>query len=560
MVSPAAAAHSRLAISGLSAIVLILAIALPWFSAADHALYPPDEGRYASASYWMSQSADWLVPQFQGEAHLTKPPLVYWMQAAGLRWIGHNELAVRLPSLLASTVLSLLVYAAGVRWGGRRHGLFAVALLACMPLQMIVGRMAIIDPTLACCWFAALLCGLAAIERGDLRWVGGLWLAIALGLMAKGPIALIPLLVIIVWMALAGRMREVFRLRPLVGFPLAAAPVVIWAIMVVRAHPEALSIWIGQTAGRIVGEAGTNAHAAPPWYYVPVFLAGLFPATVMIPLPWINYSWREGWQVLRSGNQQAFWSIAILLPFLLLTAMTGKLATYLLPLTGPMALLGARTIERWLITPAEAPSKREQPPSFVEAIGIATPCLLVVAAVGLGMRWPRVLPWLTPLALLAIATSWQWMIWRRRPDVRIISLTITWFASVAAWAGVLEIEDAVRELTDQRRLIEQARKAIGDARPEIALYGFRDSGIEFYARHAVTQVSGAREIQEAMRDAPDQFVLLVDVRDWAAFTASNPAFALRFQVVDHATSWPNQAIDILRPSISASTTADKQSQ
>src|SRR5262245_18029396 len=84
-------------------IVLIAAIALVWFLAWAHPLYPPDEGRYGSTSATMAENGQWLVPFFRGKPHLTNPPLAYWLEATGVLAFGRSAIAIRLPSLLATS-------------------------------------------------------------------------------------------------------------------------------------------------------------------------------------------------------------------------------------------------------------------------------------------------------------------------------------------------------------------------------------------------------------------------------------------------------------------------
>lgn len=543
----------------ISLIVLLVAIGMLWISAGDHALYPPDEGRYAAVSMHMADEGNWLTPHFQGEVHLNKPPLVYWMQAAGLKLIGHNELAVRLPSLIAASVMLALVLVAGRGWGGGRVGALAVGILSCMPLHVIVGRMAITDPVLAACWFAALLGGVRAVQTAQLRWSILLWIGVALGLMAKGPLALMPLVVIFLWLLLSKNLRALRRIHPLVGFPLAAAPVLIWAALVARANPEAMAIWRGQTFGRLVGEAGTNAHASPPWYYVPVFLAGLFPATLMLSLPWLNIRWRDGWSAIKRGDEGAFWIIAVLVPLVFFTAMSGKLATYLLPLAGPMALLGAMTLERWLRQEFDQPREGYKPPEIVVTLLVVNIILAALAIAGV-MKWqPDLLPFAAPFVLLVAASAWLCLLWKRRPDLRWRGLMATWAAGVLAWCGFFEIEDAVRAPTDQRGLIAHLRDITHTDRPQIVIFGFRDPCIEFYARMPVVQADDCHDLTDVVAaHDPKSVVVLADDSDWAAMIANNRRCAEAFTVVEHTNrwgttwvGWPDlltfKTMDIMRP-------------
>src|SRR6202034_1344530 len=74
-----------------------------------------DEVRFAEASREMIQRGDYVVPWFNGDWRLDKPPLIYWCQIASYKIGGVNGFAARLPSALFTTGTALLL----VRWGRR---------------------------------------------------------------------------------------------------------------------------------------------------------------------------------------------------------------------------------------------------------------------------------------------------------------------------------------------------------------------------------------------------------------------------------------------------------
>ncbi|HVP73198.1 MAG TPA: glycosyltransferase family 39 protein [Phycisphaerales bacterium] len=528
-------------------IVLALAAALPWISAGDHALYPPDEGRYASASQSIVSGGHWLVPMVDGRAHLTKPPLAYWLQSIALRLLGHDELAVRLPSLIASTALVMLVFFAGRRWRGWRFGLCAAAVLSVMPLHVVVGRMAITDPLLAACWFMALLGGLWAAESGRIAHVLLLWTGIALGLMVKGPLALTPLAVILAWLIVSGRWRDMRRLHPMVGLPLAVAPLLIWAVLAARAYPEAWTLWRSQTLGRIVGEVGAKSHSEPPWFYLPIFIAGLFPATVMFRLPWLNVSWRGSVQAIRRGDQTAFWIIAIIVPLLSFIAMTGKLATYLLPLAAPAAMLAAIAVERWISGETDVPSDGSRPADFVPALSIVNIVLAALAFVAL-FFWRRdIAPLPLALAALALVSIGLWRLAGGRVESRIAWLAAVWLAAVGSWCGFFECEDTIRAPTDQGQLVERLRRLTGHNHLHVAIYGFHDPCIEFYAASDVEQMHDAPGLAQLAASGDDALVLLVDPVDWDQLLQTRPDLQSMYTRVESLRRWFDKRMDVYRP-------------
>jgi 4-amino-4-deoxy-L-arabinose transferase-like glycosyltransferase len=95
-----------------------------------------DEARQAVNSLEMLRSGgQWLITTFDHRPDLwnTKPPLLIWLQALSMGALGPTEVAVRLPSLLASLGVIGLLYLAGRRVGRPGLGLLAGALLVTMP-------------------------------------------------------------------------------------------------------------------------------------------------------------------------------------------------------------------------------------------------------------------------------------------------------------------------------------------------------------------------------------------------------------------------------------------
>jgi 4-amino-4-deoxy-L-arabinose transferase-like glycosyltransferase len=102
----------------LPAIFLLLFAAacyFPLFLHLDHmSLRLWDEGRRSVNAFEMAQSGNLLVTYYDGKPEMwgTKPPFLIWCQAAMMKIVGYNELAVRLPSALAAltTVVLLILF------------------------------------------------------------------------------------------------------------------------------------------------------------------------------------------------------------------------------------------------------------------------------------------------------------------------------------------------------------------------------------------------------------------------------------------------------------------
>src|SRR5207248_6658485 len=77
-----------------------------------------DEPRFAEASREMIERGDYIVPHFNNQLRLDKPPLAYWAQIASYKIFGENDFAARFPSAVAAALVALSIFAFGKRIGG----------------------------------------------------------------------------------------------------------------------------------------------------------------------------------------------------------------------------------------------------------------------------------------------------------------------------------------------------------------------------------------------------------------------------------------------------------
>src|SRR5262249_18408564 len=141
----------------------------------------------------MLESGDFVVPTRFGKPYLDKPPLLYWLTATSFRAFGVSEASARLVPALSAILTVVITYALGARLvGSAAAWLGSLSMFSCLGF-LISGRFVFIDPVLTCFTTVSLLTGyLATREKGIKTW---LWLvsaaACALGILAKGPVALV---------------------------------------------------------------------------------------------------------------------------------------------------------------------------------------------------------------------------------------------------------------------------------------------------------------------------------------------------------------------------------
>ncbi len=96
-----------------------------------------DEPRFAEASREMIERGNYIVPYFNNELRLDKPPLTYWVQVASYRIFGESDFAARFPSAIAAALTAVLILAWGRRIGGEKLGWWA-AIIFTLSLQTFV--------------------------------------------------------------------------------------------------------------------------------------------------------------------------------------------------------------------------------------------------------------------------------------------------------------------------------------------------------------------------------------------------------------------------------------
>lgn len=310
-------------------------------------LLEPDEGRNAEVAREMLASGDWLTPHYDTFTYLDKPAVFFWMVAAAFRVGGISEGAARAPSALMALATLFLTWLLARRMFGKTVATRAGVVLATCPLVIAFARLVIFDMTLTFLVVAAMTCFWVA-EREDFRhaWLDVLmFAAMGVATITKGPVGfLLPLLSILVYAALGGRVRELRRLHWALGVAVFLAAALPWFIAVSIRHPEfpRYALWqeslVRFTAGHVRRGGGI-------FYYLPVFLAGFFPWSLFIVFA--GAARLRAWRALRMEKNRAtlFLLSWVLLIFVFFTISHSKLPGYFLPATIPLSILMARAWE-----------------------------------------------------------------------------------------------------------------------------------------------------------------------------------------------------------------------
>ncbi|GAG35320.1 unnamed protein product, partial [marine sediment metagenome] len=234
-------------------------------------LWAPDEPRYAEVAREMFEGGPWLVPHLGGEPYADKPPLYFWLLAGSYAVFGVNAFAVRILPVLSATGTILITWFLGRKLFGRRAGIFGAVVLGTSVLFMQLARRGNIDSTLTLITTGALaLMFLAHAESRRRLWLPA-YVLMALGVLAKGPVGvLLPLLVFLVYLIVAGQAKVLWRMRLGPGLAVLVVIVAAWVVpAALSGGPEyARTILLKQNIGRAVA---SFSHEKPVHYYLQNF-------------------------------------------------------------------------------------------------------------------------------------------------------------------------------------------------------------------------------------------------------------------------------------------------
>ena len=251
-----------------------------------------DEARFSQASRQMIQTGDFITIKFQDEYRAKKPAGIYWLQSTSASLFGKDEIAnYRLPSLagyLAAfclmIVLAQMMNLTG--WGGLAP-VIAGLLLASSFIVFAEAHLAKTDSVL----LALILWQQIALwdiyrRRFDGQAgaaVNQFWIALAAGVMVKGPIS--PLVAIGTIILLCCFDRQILLLRYMRfmrGLLISALIIAPWAVSVQIATQGAfLDIAIKADFLAKV-QSGQESHGAPIGTYLLLLPLLAFPASLFM--------------------------------------------------------------------------------------------------------------------------------------------------------------------------------------------------------------------------------------------------------------------------------------
>ena len=526
IVDYAVASHGR------AAAVLILTALLAFLPGFFQ--IPPtdrDEARFAQATKQMLETGEYVDIRFQNEVRYKKPVGIYWLQvgvvkaaeAVGIREAQTRIWLYRIPSLAGAIGAVLLTYWAALAFVSRRAALLAGLMMASSILLGVEARLAKTDAMLllTCVATMGAMARAYLVERrpaasGPGAWTlpAIFWTALAAGILLKGPLILLFVVLAIVPLAIIDRsVRWLGALKPVPGLIWLCILVLPWFLAIMsRAGNTFLAESVGRDLlGKIISVQ--EAHGAPPGYYFVLFWLTFWPGATLaaMAVPGIWAARRE---------KGAKFLLAWIVPaWILLELVITKLPHYVLPLYPAIAILIAGVVDTSVLARQRWLTRGAGTWFFMPMLlGIGMVIVLVVFGRQLGLfAWPFIVASM-------IFGLWAWRLFdadgAEHSLLRGIAASILLTFGIYAFI-IPAISTAFPSATLSRILREANCKD-----PQVASAGYHEPSLVFLAGTS-TRLADGTDAAKFLRSGDCRFAL-IESRHERAFLRRAELIGLRY--------------------------------
>lgn len=368
-------------------LILVLAVVLPVFF-GNWGLTESSEARYAEISREMYLSGDYINPTLQGIKHFHKPPVTYYITAAGYGIFGVNELGARFFLVISLLLQLFFVYRiAYFLYKDKHTALAAMLIYFSFPIAQVAAKNLTTDCYLATFIFAGIFCYLSYKTSFKKIWLYLFYASCGLAFLTKGPVGVLPQALFAIGYGIYYKQPGRFNLHNILALLLGVIISFSWFALLLYHNPKLLDYFVGH---QLVDRVSSNnfERTKPFWYY--------FMMMPLLGLPAILFFAGYGLENIkqfRFTNRANKLSVIVLVVCLLVFSLSSsKLVLYVLPLYLFIALVSARYLS------VASPSRNRL---FLNIITIFFVVLLIAPVIGLFVHHAFRLP-VVPVLLVSI--------------------------------------------------------------------------------------------------------------------------------------------------------------
>ena len=308
-----------------------------------------DEPRFAQATIEMMDKGEWIIPYFNNEYRFDKPPLSYWWMRLNYSIFGKHEFSARLHSVFASWMTALIIFQIAKHSGFKIRKSLLSAIIWLSSFQVLIhSRVAVADMLLIACltvslWSLIQLLIKQTVEtKPHSKWFYLLYISMALGFLAKGPLAILIPLISVFFSSffllkdplLKKRLKQVTK-ESLSGLVLMTGIVALWGIpALILTEGAYFNIGVKEHVVQRGLESFNNRNYIPGVYYIMIVFI-FFSPWVSKLIPALKLAWKEKFK-----NPFALILLSwVFSTFLIFAFYKTQLPHYILPAYPAMALL-----------------------------------------------------------------------------------------------------------------------------------------------------------------------------------------------------------------------------
>lgn len=324
---------------------LILAVILLFFGNDSLAVTDSVESNYALTAKEMVLSGDWISPQIYGQYWYDKPVLFYWLTALSFKVFGFTEFAARLfPAVFGFSALCL-VYWAGKKLYNEDVGLYSSIILLSSMEFFLISKSIITDAVLFFFLSGCLLFFyLGFNEKKTIYWYF-MYFCAGAATLTKGPIGfLLPGLIIVIFLSVAGKWKIIAEAKLAAGTVLFLIVVLPWYGMMYYIHgSEFINVFFG-THNFLRATVSEHSKDNVIYYYTLVNVLSLLPWSVFLPAVIYNKYKSKTFKLEEKELFLFIWTATI---FIFFQCMATKYITYTYPLLFPVSVLLGNYLQRY---------------------------------------------------------------------------------------------------------------------------------------------------------------------------------------------------------------------
>lgn len=414
---------------------VFIIIGLLYFTAIRVDTMDVDASQYAEISREMMKSGNYLQIFDRGNEYLDKPPLLFWLSAFSMSIFGVGNLGFKLPSILFALWSLFATYRLARNLYNDTTGRIAALILAtCQGLWLMTNDIRC-DTILMSCTVTAIWMLQEWRDSRKLLWMLGAAVFIGLGMMTKGPIALlVPGFCYVADVALKRQWKQMFSwhfIPAIVVIAIVLLPMSIGLYRQFDLHPEKIVngntgvsglrfFYWSQSFGRITGESPWNNGAKLDFLFVSMLWAFLPWIILFVAGLIVNIIDLVRSKFVLPHNSEWVTTGGFLLAYLALGSSAYQLPHYIFVVFPLAAIITAAVIARMCVQNELDGMYRIMMPAHM----VVSVLLLFAALLLIGIIFP-----IGPLGLVfwGVLTA-AWVYFAARPRLR---LKLLWLPAIA---------------------------------------------------------------------------------------------------------------------------------